>query len=115
MTVEEPPPASDPRERLLSPQREAALAIRRWHVISSPKPIRLRFCKTLSEPLSVLPRLGIFSLYQDPLFVEGLKIFRGDEWRIAQVLRKCRGESRVLMRTAEDIEKREPGISGSCT
>jgi len=32
MTVEKPPPASDPGKRLLSPQREAALAIRRWSV-----------------------------------------------------------------------------------
>ena len=31
-TVEKPAPSSDPRKRLLSPQREAAVAIRRWHV-----------------------------------------------------------------------------------
>ena len=32
MTVEKPPQASDPGNRLLSPQREAALGIRRWSV-----------------------------------------------------------------------------------
>ena len=57
--------------------------------ISAPWQTSLDIFETLSEPLSVLPRLGFFPFTRTPFFVEGLKIFGGDEWRIAQVLRKC--------------------------
>ena len=37
--------------------------------ISAPWQTSLEFYETLSEPLRVSPRLGIFSLYQDPLLL----------------------------------------------